>query len=384
MSTAPLRARPSPEVTAVNAVTGIDTFAAMEADWNSLVTAHNNIFFMRHEFLRAWMESFAPQEGIEILTGRSDDGRLVAALPLQRKTGSLHGVPVREIVALANTHSCRFDMVAEDPDSAGKAFFQHLARRDDWDVLRILDVPETGQTWNLYNAAMAAGYPVGIWESQRSPYLTLPAIKEELQGRVSTQQRANARRRMRQMEAKGAVQFELLRATDSARIPAVLEDFFEVEKSGWKGAGGTAVDQDGSTRTFYTRLAEVCAKNDWLSLYKLTLNGQSVAFQYGITYNGSYMLPKLTFREEFSELSPGLVLMHEILLDSISRGLQCIDMLGSDDEWKLRWSRTVLPHYWLYIFRDNFKGRTLQKMKFSWGPKLKDIMNRASTRGREQ
>jgi CelD/BcsL family acetyltransferase involved in cellulose biosynthesis len=371
MSTAPLRVHTSPDITSVTALTSNDSFRALAPEWNSLVIAHNDIFFMRHEFLSVWMESFAAKEGIEILTGRSEDGRLVAALPLRRQTGSIRGIPVREIIALSNDHSCRFDMAAEEPAVAGEAFFQHLAERDDWDVVRIMDVPQNGQTWSLYNAALAAGFPVGVWESQRSPYLTLPATKDELQGRVSTQQRANARRRMRQMEAKGAVKFELLRPTD---IAAVLEDFFEVEKSGWKGAEGTAVDQDGSTRTFYTRLAEVCEQRDWLSLYRLTLNGQTVAFQYGITYNGSYMLPKLAFREEFSELSPGLVLMHEIVLDSISRGRNSIDMLGSDDEWKLRWSRTVLPHHWLYIFRNNFKGRMLQKMKFSWGPKLKDFM----------
>jgi CelD/BcsL family acetyltransferase involved in cellulose biosynthesis len=363
---------PETAVLTVTSVQNLESFRAIEHEWNALVMANNNSLFMRHEFLTTWIESFAPGQSMEILTGRSADGRLVAVLPLQKRAGSMRGIPVREIVALHNDHSCRFDMVAEDPQAAGDAFFRHLAERLDWDVLRIMDVPQEGQAWRLYDAAVTAGCPVGTWESQRSPYLNLPASKEELQGTVSTQQRANARRRMRQMEAKGSVRFERVAHRDTA---SVLEDFFEIERSGWKGAEGTACGQNMQTRSFYTRLAQISAEHDWLSLYRLTLNGQTVAFQYGLTYNGTYLLPKLAFREEFGEMSPGLVLMHEILLDCISRNLSVIDMLGGDDEWKVRWSRTVVPHHWLYIFRNNLKGRMLRKVKFDWGPRIKERFN---------
>ena len=112
-----------------------------------------------------------------------------------------------------------------------------------------------------------------------------------------------------------------------------------------------------------------------MSLFRLTLDEQTIAFHYGLTYGNSYLLPKLAYHEGFKDVSPGLVLMHEVLRDCISRKLSSIEFLGSDDEWKLRWSRTVLPHHWLYVFRDNFKGRLLQKMKFSWGPLVRNILS---------
>ena len=347
----------------VSCVSDLKSFVSLEKEWNTLVTTHNDQLFMRHEFLCAWYESFSPNGGIQVLTARSGDGRLVAALPLMSERGSIRGIPLRQTVALANRHSCRFDMIAEDPVEAGKAFFSYLASRQDWDVLRIVDVPEGGQAWHLYNAAVAAGFPVGTWAGQRSPFLELPDSEEGLQDRVSSQQRSNARRRLRQMEKKAAVSVERLPATD---LKAVLDDFFKVESSGWKGRKGTACEQDEQTRSFYTRLADVAAEREWLSLFRLTLDGQTIAFHYGLTYGKSYLLPKLAYHEAFSDVSPGLVLMHEVIRDCISRQLNRVEFLGSDDEWKLRWSRTVLPHHWLYIFRDNLKGRLLQKVKFGW------------------
>jgi CelD/BcsL family acetyltransferase involved in cellulose biosynthesis len=348
-------------------------FQALEREWNSLVTSANDCLFFRHEFLRIWLESFAPSESIETLTGRAPDGRLVAALPLLRERGSIRGIPMRQLIAMANDHSCRFDMIAEDPAVAGEAFFDYLEAQDNWDLLRMGDVPEGGQAWHIYQAATARGYPVGVWESQRSPFLELPATESDLQGRVSSQLRSNARRRQRQLEKRGAFGFEAL---DSDNLAPLLDDFFAVERSGWKGRDGTAVVLDNQTRAFYTQLADVAAKHGWLSLYRLTIDGATIAFQYGLTYNGGYLLPKLAFREEYSEFSPGLVLMHEVLRHCISRNLTHIDFLGSDDEWKTRWSPTVLPHSWLFIFRKGLKGRLLQQMKFNWGPRIKRLWNR--------
>jgi CelD/BcsL family acetyltransferase involved in cellulose biosynthesis len=350
----------SPEVVCVS---DLKSFVSLEKEWNTLVAAQNNHLFLRHEFLRVWLESFAPDANIQVLIARSGNGRLVAALPLMSERGSIRGIPIRQTVALANRHSCRFDMIAEHPAEAGKAFFSYMAARQDWDVLRIVDVPEDGQAWHLYNAAVAAGFPVGTWAGQRSPFLELPDSEDGLQDRVSSQQRANARRRLRQMEKKAPVCIERLPATD---LRAVLDDFFKVESSGWKGREGTACEQDEETRAFYTRLADVAAQREWLSLFRLTLDGQTIAFHYGLTYGNSYLLPKLAYHEAFSDVSPGLVLMHEVIRDCVARQLSRIEFLGSDDEWKLRWSRTVLPHHWIYIFRKNFKGRILQKIKFGW------------------
>jgi CelD/BcsL family acetyltransferase involved in cellulose biosynthesis len=346
-------------------------FRGLEREWNDLVTTSNDSLFLRHEFFRVWWESFGSSMRIQVLTGRAPDGRLVAALPLMRQDSTIRGVPVRQAVSMANHHSCRFDMIAENPVAAGEAFFSYLAGQDDWDVLRIADVPQDGQAWHLYHAAAGKGFPVGAWESQRSPYLQLPPTEDELQGRVSSQLRSTARRRHRQMEKRGAVEFERL---DGANLNPFLDDFFAVERSGWKGRDGTACDQDEQTRSFYTRLADIAKERDWLSMFRLTLDGRTVAFHYGLTYGSDYLLPKLAFREEFSDLSPGLVLMHEVLLNCIGRNLRKIDFLGSDDEWKTRWSPSVLPHSWLYVFRRNLKGRLLQSAKFRWGPWLKRLL----------
>lgn len=350
----------------------VPAFLALEQEWNALAEASGARPFERHECIRAWIANFAADAELVVLTAREPGGRLVAALPLLSEVGRVCGLPTRELVATANSHSCRFDMIAEDPRAAGRAFLGHLVRRRGWELLRLVDVPEGGHAWQIYRAAAELGLPVGAWESQRSPYLSLPSSYAELLARKSPTFRANLRRRRRQLERLGSLTVE--RVTDLAHLHERLEEGFALEQSGWKGTAGTAIAQDARTRAFYTQLAEGAARHGYLSLFFLRLDGRPIAFHFGLAYRGVYYVPKLAYDESLEHCSPGLVLLEEAIQDGIARGLCGYDFLGAQAEWKDKWSSGVDPHHWLFIFRDSRLGRALCKAKFEWLPAARQAL----------
>jgi hypothetical protein len=309
---------------------------------------------------------------LEILTARDRGGKLAAVFPLIKTRGFVCGLPARLGVSTGNSHSCRFDMVAEDGSAAGRTFFAHLVTDKTWDMIRIADVPEGGNAWHLYRAAEEAGFPVGTWESQRSPYLPLPSSYHEVLERMSSSFKANLRRRRRRLEALGAVSVE--RVTGGADLQARLEEGFAIERSGWKGKEGTAILQDAKTHGFYTELAHSASARDYLSLFFLKLNGRSIAFHYGFTYGGTYYMPKLGYDETLKECSPGLVLLEEIIKDCIARGVKGFDFLGLAGEWKTQWSSEMRRHTWLYIFRDSRFGQALRTTKFRLVPAARQVL----------
>jgi CelD/BcsL family acetyltransferase involved in cellulose biosynthesis len=359
-------------VIAVKEVIGRSDFMALEEEWNNLVEATCDEPFYRHEFIRTWIDNFAPGAKLSILTGRDETGRLVAAFPLMKARGFVSGLPARQTVSTANPHSCRFDMIAEDGTAAGKSFLAYLAADKSWDMLKITDVPAGGNAWHLYKAAEAAGFPVGTWESQRSPYLPLPSSYDKLLETMSPGFRANLRRRRRRLGKLGTVTVE--RVTGGAHLQEQLEECFAIEQKGWKGLKGTAILQDTKTHGFYTQLAHIAASQNYLSLFLLKLNGQSIAFHYGFTYSGIYYMPKLGYDEAFEGGSPGLVLLEEIMKDCIGRGLKGCDFLGLDVPWKTDWSKQVCRHDWLFIYRDGAFGRALYEVKFKWIPAAKHLL----------
>jgi CelD/BcsL family acetyltransferase involved in cellulose biosynthesis len=359
---------------AIDAVEVVDRsgFLALEQEWNELVVTTRDEPFYRHEFLRVWMTHFNPGARLEVLTTRDRNGRLAAAFPLMKTRGFICGLPARLGMSAGNAHSCRFDLLAEDGRAAGETFFAHLAADKSWDVLRIADVPDGGNAWHLYRAAEEAGYPVGVWESQNSPYLSLPSTYAELQAGMSNGFKANLRRRRRRLEALGTVRVE--HVTGGADLQARLDEGFAIERSGWKGKKGTAILQDAKTYGFYSELAHTAAARNYLSLLFLTLDDKPIAFHYGLMYGGTCYVPKLGYDEAYKECSPGLLLMEDGIKDCIARGVKGFDFLGLPGAWKTRWSQQMRRHNWLYIFRDSPFGQALQTAKFRLLPAAKQVL----------
>ncbi len=352
----------------VEEVTDRVGFMALAPEWDALVAATDDQPFYRHAFLRVWLDNFAPRGKWRVLTARDASGALVGALPLLEERTWLYGVPVRQLSAAANPHSCRFDLIASEPAAVGEALLDALAQDARWDVLRLIDIPDGGAAWHLFARAQARGMPHGTWESLQSPYVPLPPAKR------SSKFKANCRRRRKKLEEKGEVTLE--RFDGGEQLEARLEEGFALEQSGWKGARGTAIAQDVATRGFYSELARTAAARGELSLYFLRCAGRAVAFHFGLTHGRRYLLLKPGYDEGLKECSPGQLLMEQVLEDCVARGLTEFDFLGPDMPWKRDWTDLTRRHTWLFVFRDTTLGRALREAKFRWVPAARRRMAR--------
>jgi CelD/BcsL family acetyltransferase involved in cellulose biosynthesis len=350
-------------------------FAALAHEWDALVERCGGGLLYRHGFLRLWREHFAPGESLRVLTQHASDGSLTAALPLQLRHTRIYGIPMRELSAMANVHSGRFDLLAEDPPEAAREFLGVLHEQTDWDVLRLIDVPQGGAAEALLDAAGAAGLPSGRWASINSPYIKLPASWNEMEQTLSRHFRANIRRRRRRLSDKGAISLDLCDGSDDAELTARLAEGLKLEARGWKGRGGTAICQASDTLGFYTALAQQAGSEGQLRLWFLRLDGKAIAFHYGLQDGTHYLLLKPAYDEAYSEVSPGHLLMEEVLRDCIARGLLEFDFLGPGMPWKDDWARTSRPHSWLYLFRGP-RGRMVHGLKFHLAPMVRSLLAR--------
>ena len=167
------------------------------------------------------------------------------------------GLKAREIASPTNVHSLRFDLIAENAgDEAAalapaRALLQHLDADPSWDVLKLTDVPPQGRAWRIYLAAQAAGFPVGAWEGQRSPYLALSSQGAPSLG-LRAKFRANLRRRRKRLGERGEISVERL-SGDSLSVRD-LEACLAMESAGWKGREGSAAGQSAAARGFHIEL----------------------------------------------------------------------------------------------------------------------------------
>jgi hypothetical protein len=78
-----------------------------------------------------------------------------------------------------------------------------------------------------------------------------------------------------------------------------------IEASGWKGERGAAIISRPETRSFYTEVSRWAARNGWLRLAFLRLDGRALAFQCGLEDGGTHYFLKGGFRQRVPPLLAG-------------------------------------------------------------------------------
>jgi len=280
---------------------------------------------------------------------------------------------VRALCAMGNLHSCRFDLVAEDPLRAAPALLSRLLQERDWDLLQLADVPPCGHAHALADAATAAGLCAGRWDSVVSPFVRLPAHWEVFERGLGSKTRTALRRRRRSLAASGRVELE--RVTGGPRLQACLDEALALEAAGWKGRVGTAIRNDPATLGFYTGLAHAAAERGALALWMLRVDGRAIAFQYALAHRDRELLLKQGYDEAFRAFGPGQLLMEEVLRDGVQRGMVEFDLLGDDTPAKRTWTSQVRRHQWLFVFRG-MRGRLLHALKFGAAPRARRLLAR--------
>ncbi len=360
---------PAAAAYSVEEVRGRAAFEALREEWNALLARGPvDMPFVRHEWISAWLEAFAPHRAPIVLVARDPGGEAAGMAPFLEELGR----GVVRLLAPANDHSCRFEW-ALGPDAPGAvaALWAHVRDRLRWDVLLLRDVPRDGPTSALLEPlARADGHLTGRWESMQSPFVLLGGAPAEERTRAGF--RANLRRRARRLGEMGAVSLERVDAGDG--VDGALAAFLALEGSGWKGRRGTAVALDPALIGFYTRVARDAAARGDLAFRALLLDGRAVASHLGLVHRGVYHLPKTAYDERLSAVSPGQLLQREVLAECEALGLSRFDFLGPDMGWKRDWAPAHAPHDWLFVYRPSLAGRAMHALKHRVRPFVKEAL----------
>jgi CelD/BcsL family acetyltransferase involved in cellulose biosynthesis len=309
--------------------------------------------FYRPEWIRAYFRFFSPRARVVLLAAKLD-GRLRLMLPLIEEIGTFSKVPVRKFRAPVNSCAGRFDAVysaGPEGEAAIQATWAFLKELEGWDVLQLRDILHGGAISRMAAAARVDGFLAIQLDDKPSPYVRIgTSTEQQKQLPVNTRLRRQLRQIRRELAEKGSsLKLHRVETADQK----ALERFYQLEASGWKGQEGTAILRYGR-RPFLDEVAESAASRGYFTLYLLELDSELIAGHYGFTHRGCYYSVVVAYNESFKELSPGHLIIDEIVRDCNARGILAYQTLGQDQEWKMKWATEVQPLSHHFIFR----GRT--------------------------
>jgi len=93
-----------------------------------------------------------------------------------------------------------------------------------------------------------------------------------------------------------------------------IQDFLQLEQSGWKGKEATALNCDEKETKYFIDITKNVAQQSKLLMFKLTLDDEIIAMQCKfVSHDGGVFSFKTAYDESYSKYSPGILLQLENL-----------------------------------------------------------------------
>jgi len=346
-------------------VTSGQRLAEIAKPWSELLGAGATPFD-RPEWFSAWWSAFAGDAELRVCTVWSD-GRLVAVLPLQRRSRD-------ELTALANDHSPLFRPVTANASALEAVIAAALG--DGSEALALIGVPEDDPCLSMLRTRVEHLDMRPLPElAHTSPIVETGGDLEAWRAASKPRWGAPIERFRRKMARDHGARLAIVEAPDD--LARALARGFAVEASGWKGQQGTAILSSPASEAFYRDVAGAFHARGELLLSGIELEGELAAFDLTVLHGNRLHLLKTGFDERFRKLAPGLVMRLSVIERCFELGIDAHELLGGDTEWKRKFSTTARSHASFHAFPSGPGGTGRYVYRSIARPLLKRARDRA-------
>ena len=311
-----------------------DPGAFRARDWNHLVDADpEGTFFHTPQYLKTWWEEFG-QGGKLLLAFVADGDEPVAVCGFDRRGDRLTflgGFDVTDYMGPVGAPGAE--------DRVAKELVRAVTALEGWTRADLAGLPSEGR-WlpALETAAAEAGLGPERGDDGVMPRLDLPPTFEEYEAGLPPKLRHEMRRKARRLERE-AGGYELV-PTTRQNLTVHVDRFVELHRS---SEGPKGKFMYAGMELFFRHLADDFVDEGTFRLTFLRAAGELVAGAIAFRHKDAVYLYNSAFDHRFRQLSPGMVLVAELIRGAIEEGLSRFDMLKGDLEYKYRFGAVPRP-----------------------------------------
>ena len=353
-------------VTAKAEIGGLELVEHLAERWEELCEETKSLPFHRPEWIAAYLKAFEPESQVVLMTARAGD-KLVAVLPLIRKRAWFAGVPVWKLAGAGNIHSTQFDIVktsCEAGEAAIPAFWNLLKHTPGWNMLEFPLLSKNSVGSKLIKQASRDGCQTMSVRFSECPVLRMEKDeKGQLTWHHGTSRhfRHELRRYAKVLARELGEEPKLVRRTNPDQ--ETLEQFYELEASGWKGHEGSAIKCTPETRSFYNQISKVGAARGYFCLHSLEANHRMLAGAFSVQTADCLYPLKIAYDESLRRGGPGQVMFDRILEECAERGITSLFFGGRNDAYKMKWTSEMLPNFNGYVFSPDFRSKLAFRLR---------------------
>jgi CelD/BcsL family acetyltransferase involved in cellulose biosynthesis len=312
----------------VNVVFSEDGRDFLRRDWTHLVDADpDSSFFHTPRYLKLYWEEFGGSVDLRLAFAVGPGKEMLGAVALERSGRTIRFLGGTEVtdymgpVGVPGHHA-----------EIAEGLITGLLRLHDWDDADLIGLPEDS-AWisALSGAGEASGLRTEVEEYDVAPILRLEPTFDSYLAALPSKLRHEVKRKARKLEGEtGGYRI----VTSNARtLSADLDTFVTLHRSS-EGPKGRFMKP--GMEIFFRRLGDAFLPTDEFRLSFVEVDGSKVAGAIAFLHAGAYDLYNSAFDHGWRHLSPGMVLIGDLIRESIEGGYRVFDFLKDGLEYKYR------------------------------------------------
>ena len=340
---------------------------ALRTEWGSCLERQaTRTYLQSPEWISSYLHALAPQPEQVVFVAARIGRRLAGVVALERVSLGRHGLAIPALRLVTGEHMHLSDLALP---TAGDQFLAALThwlsgRRElAWQVI----VGEGVSSDSLLGQSLhaeAGGLHHIVRPQPRTVWLDCSGNVESALERTGRSHRQNVKRLLRRARDLGDLSYEAV--TQSDRLDKALDDFLQVECSGWKVGTGTAIRQCPELLRFYRRLVHEFGARGACRINLLRLNGVVVAGQFGLVSNGQLNLLKIGYSSEHAHLGPGHLIMQHTIESVCADPLLTRLSFVTNPAWAQLWKPHTTEVNCHLLFRNGLMGGLLYWAARAW------------------
>ncbi|MGB1139284.1 MAG: GNAT family N-acetyltransferase [Halioglobus sp.] len=362
------------------------SYTELPAQYAELVTSHvSRTFFERSEWFEFLLQEIYDDDQLMALYALEDaaTGRLLMFVPMRYTLVDAAARGANTVATLGHmenyTPACflvapgaenqRREMMTELFTFLRQTQGGHTPEKAD--VVRLWPF-EVGSSLgdDVYAALKTAGFLVQRYANSHNTYEDCAGQDfEQYMANRSANHRYNSRRRRRNLEKEGELEFVLVTNSQDRQVyDRAIDDYILVSVHSWKPVGTTV-------STPIIGLIHMAAEQGCLRLAILRLDGKPIAAQFWLIAGGVAAMMRPNYHSDYGKLAPGVVLTSfviEHLLDVDH--VESLDFGYGDDEYKSKWVSSYRSYEGLIAFNPTSVFGLLNAAKHILGRKVKRLL----------
>jgi hypothetical protein len=161
-------------------------------------------------------------------------------------------------------------------------------------------------------------------------------------------------------------------------LNVALLSFRSIEESSWKGNKGVAINSSNKLISFYSEIITNFSAMNQAKIFHYASKDTIYASALGFHLGDTLYIHKISFDKNFMEVSPGSLLIFEIIKKSLLNDEIKKVSLVTYPDWARRWHPKYAPTINFISYSNTFTGQVLKHVITNWRkikPRLKNIFS---------